>query len=127
MSAGFSFSNDTKAKMPRLAFSRMKAAVLGAEYELSVAVIGPARMRALNKRWRRKDRPTDILSFPLSRAAGEIYLCPSEAKKEALKFGRSCDNFLGFLFIHGLVHLKGCDHGPIMEGIEAKFRRKFKV
>jgi len=113
--------------MPVLVFSRMKDAVLGNKYDLSVAIVGSARMRALNKHYRGLDKPTDILSFPLSKKEGEIYICLSETKKEAEKFERTYDNFLLFLFIHGLVHLKGYDHGAIMESIEQKFRKKFGI
>jgi len=127
MSAGFDFWNETKAKMPRLAFLRIKEAVLGKRYELSVAIVGASKMRSLNKRWRDKDAPTDILSFSLSKSSGEIYLSPGEAKKEAVKFDRTYDNFILFLFIHGLVHLKGYDHGAIMESIETKFRKRFGI
>lgn len=127
MSDAFSFHNETKAKMPVLVFSRMKDAVLGNKYDLSVAIVGSARMRALNKHYRGLDKPTDILSFPLSKKEGEIYICLSETKKEAEKFERTYDNFLLFLFIHGLVHLKGYDHGAIMESIEQKFRKKFGI
>lgn len=127
MSDAFTFINETKAKMPRLAFLRMKKAVLGKKYELSVAIVGASKIRELNRRYRAIDKPTDILSFPLSKTEGEIYICPTLAKKEATKFDRLYENFLLFLFIHGLVHLKGYDHGSRMESIEARFRKKFKV
>src|ERR1035437_2893559 len=127
MSTSFDFFNDTKAKMPRLAFLGIKNAVLGKKYELSVAIVGVSKMRELNRRWRDKDKPTDILSFPLSETDGEIYINPVMAKKEAKKFNRTYDNFILFLFIHGLVHLKGYEHGVIMESIEKKFRKRFKV
>ena len=127
MSSGFDFFNETKAKIPRLAFLRIKNAILGKKYELSVAIVGADKMRELNRRWRDKNKPTDILSFPLSNKCGEIYISPDAAKKEAKKFDRECDNFILFLFIHGLVHLKGYEHGGIMESIEVKFRKKFKV
>jgi probable rRNA maturation factor len=71
--------------------------------------------------------PTDILSFPLSENEGEIYINPATARKEAKKFDRPYDNFILFLLIHGLVHLKGYEHGAIMESIETRFRKKFKV
>ena len=127
MPGGFDFSNDTKAKIPHLAFLRIKNAVLGKKYELSVAIVGTSKMRELNRRWRDKDMPTDILSFPLSEAEGEIYISPAEAKKESEKFNRPCDNFILFLLIHGLVHLKGYEHGSRMESIEKKFRKKFGI
>ncbi len=108
-------------------FEQMKTKILGKSYDLSVAFVGPARMRQLNLAYRNLDKPTDILSFPLSETEGEIYICLSEAKKEAKKFERSYENFLGFLFIHGLIHLKGFDHGSTMESIEARFRKEFGI
>ena len=127
---GFDFFNDTKAKMPlslQRTFSRMKDSVLGKKYSLSVAIVNQTKIRELNKRWREKNEPTDILSFPLSETEGEIYISPEMTKKMAHEFGRKYDNFLLFLFIHGLVHLKGYDHSAIMEDIEIKFRKKFSV
>ena len=46
-------------------------------------------------------------------------------KIEAKKFGRDYENFFGFLFIHGLVHLKGFDHGSTMEGLEDTYLQKY--
>ena len=127
MHVGFDYWNDTKAKMPRLVFLRIKNAVLGEKYELSVAVVCARKMHDLNKRWGNKDKTTDILSFPLSKDEGEIYISPAMAKKEAKNFDRPYDNFILFLFIHGLVHLKGYEHSSRMESIEVKFRKKFGI
>lgn len=109
------------------AFVSMKEAVLGKSYELSVVFASRQKIRALNHTYRGKNETTDILSFPLSAVAGEIYLNPEEAKKEAKKFGRDFDNFIDFLFIHGLVHLKGFKHGSTMEALEIKFRKQFGI
>ena len=122
-----SITNTTKAKLPRLAFSDMADAVLGKKYELSLAIVSAAHMKKLNKMHRNIDAATDILSFPLSKTDGEMYLCLTETKKEAPKFDRSYENFLAFLFIHGCVHLKGFDHSSTMERIERQFRKKFGV
>ena len=108
-------------------FEQMKIAILGKSYDLSVAFVSSTRMKELNLSYRNINKPTDILSFPLSENEGEIYICLSEARKEARKFDRSYENFLAFLFIHGLVHLKGFDHGSTMESIEARFRKKFGI
>ena len=117
----------TKGKLPRLPFASMKDAVLGKKYELSVVFVSRATMRNLNRTYREKDRATDILSFLLSDSAGEIFINLEEAKKESKKFDRDFENFLGFLFIHGLVHLKGMTHGSRMEALEAKFRKQFGI
>lgn len=119
--------NETKATLPRVAFDEIKGAVLGKAYILNVIVTSAAGMEKLNSIYRNKEEPTDILSFPLSKKEGEMYLCLPEARKEAKKFGRSYENFLSFLFIHGCVHLKGHDHGATMESIEAKLRTRFGI
>jgi len=100
---------------------------LGANYSLSFSFISPAEIKKLNLIYRGKNKATDILSFPLSKKEGEIYICKSEARREAKKFGRIYENFLKYLFIHGCVHLKGFDHSATMEGIEAKLRKQFGV
>lgn len=116
-----------KAAVPRAIFRAIAEETLGPEYELSVAFVDAKEMRRLNTIYRDKEEPTDILSFPLDGSHGEIYLCLSEAAREAPKFDRDPANFLLFLFIHGCVHLKGYDHGATMERIEARLRAKFKV
>ena len=78
-------------------------------------------------KYRIKIQSTDILSFPLNKNAGEIFLCLPEAKKEAAKFDRTFDNFVAFLFIHGLMHLKGFDHSSTMESNEEIFRKEFNI
>ena len=108
-------------------FKDMKKAILGKDYDLSFAFISAEKIKKLNKIYRNINKPTDILSFPLSKKEGEMYICLSEARKESKKFDRKYENFLHFLFIHGLVHLKGYEHGSTMENIEEKFRKKFGV
>ncbi len=123
----FNLTNTTKAKLPSLAFVEMKNAILGKKYELSVIIVGKKEIQKLNREYRDINKPTDILSFPLSDSFGEIYINPEMTKLEAKKFDRSYENFFGFLLIHGLVHLKGFDHGSTMESIETRFRKKFGI
>ena len=127
VNANFNLTNTTKAKLPSLAFADMKDAVLGKDYELSLIIVGRKEIQKLNKEYREINKPTDILSFPLSESFGEMYINPEMAKLEAKKFDRNYENFLAFLFIHGLVHLKGFDHGSTMEGMEIVFRKKFGI
>lgn len=135
-SENFSLINLTKAKLPRLAFAAMKEAVLGDKYELSVTIVSKKRIQELNRQYRNINEPTDILSFPLDEVggenghttgSGEIFINLDCAKEEAKKFERDYENFLGFLFIHGLVHLKGYDHGSTMEELERRFRGQFSI
>lgn len=105
----------------------MKDAILGKKYELSLVIVSKSEIKELNRKYKGINKPTDILSFPLSPKEGEIFINLDMAKIEAKKFNRTYENFLGFLFIHGLVHLKGFDHSSTMESIEARFRNKFGV
>lgn len=126
---GFEICNETKTNpsINGLVFAKMKEAVLGKDYDLSLVFIGKNKMKKLNKSYGGADKATDILSFPLSEKEGEIFLCEEVAAKKAPHFGRSFENFMMFLFIHGLAHLKGLAHGGKMEIEEKKFRNKFGV
>lgn len=127
MAHTFNIINETRSKLPLVDFIALKDGALGKKYNLTVIITTPARMKELNTIYRDKKQATDILSFPISKNEGEIYLCLSESRKEAPKFERSYENFIPFLFIHGCVHLLGHDHGAIMDGIEVKLRRKFDI
>lgn len=121
----FSIRNLGKGKPPRLPFSDIKKEVLGEKYELSV-IFAPKKMaQELNKAHREKDYVPNVLSFPLSKTSGEIFINLETVKKEAPLFEQTYTKFLGFIFIHGLLHLKGMDHGSTMEKYEKKFCKKF--
>ncbi len=127
MGESFTIVNRTKGKLPRLPFERMKNEALGESYELELVFLGPKEMHKINLEHHKKDKPTNILSFPLSEKSGQIFICPSYAKKEAPDFDRTFTNYIAFLFIHGVIHLKGFDHGSTMENAERKIRTKFNV
>lgn len=106
-------------------FSRIKNEILGKKYSLSVAYVDEKKSRELNKKWRKKDRATNILSFALSKNSGELILCKAVIKREAKNFGKTFSEFLGFLVIHGMLHLKGHGHSSTMERLEAKYDKKY--
>lgn len=108
-------------------FTKIKNKVLGSDYELSLVFIGKKRSQKINNQYRQKNYPTDILSFGLDKTSGEIFINPDKAKIKAKEFERTYKNYLSFLFIHGLMHLKGFDHGSRMESEEEKIRRIFKI
>ncbi len=116
-----------KSKPPTLPLEAYKNSVLGKTYDLSLVFIGKKRMRTLNRTYRQKDYPTDILSFPLDKTSGEIFINLDIARKKSKEFDRTEKNYLSFLVIHGLVHLKGFDHGSRMEREEAITRKRFNV
>lgn len=119
--------NETSTPLPPIDFNGIKNAALGKDYTLNLIITDSKKIQKLNTIYRNKEEPTDILSFPLSPTEGEIYISPVEARAEAKKFERDYDNFIAFLFIHGCTHLKGHDHGDIMESIEAKLRAQFGI
>ncbi len=118
---------ETSGKLPRLPFSRLKDAILGPAYELSVASVSASVSQKLNAHYRGKNNPTNILSFPLTKKSGELILHLPTARKEYKKFGMTYDDFLLYLVIHGMLHLKGMEHGGIMERAERKFGVLFGI
>ncbi len=84
---------------------------------LSVLVVGTARSRSLNSRYRRKDRSTNVLSFcgpgpsPDGRNyLGELVICAPVVAREALAQGKSRESHWAHMTVHGVLHLLGFDH-----------------
>ena len=125
MQGELSIINKTRGKLPGLPFAQIKEEILGKDYELSIVFVEPATSRKLNKQYRSKDKPTNILSFSLSAKTGELILCPSVIKKESKNFNRTFSDFMGFLVIHGMLHLKGYEHSSKMEREEKKYDTKY--
>lgn len=105
----------------------MTDAVLGPKYECSLVIVNPRRSRELNRIYRSKDSSTNVLSFPIDKNEGDIFIDLKKAKSECALFERSYTNFVGFLFIHALFHLKGFDHSSKMEAQERKVRKLFGI
>ncbi len=121
-----SISNMNKKGMhPRVPFLELKNAICGKKYELSIAFVDEKTSKSLNRKFRKKNKPTNILSFPISDFSGEIILCETVAKKESPKFGMPYQKFVTYLVIHGMLHLKGYAHGSTMEREELKLLKKF--
>jgi len=117
----------TAHDFPDLPYQAIKNDILGTQYQLSLAFVGGTRAQALNVAYRNKDYTPNVLSFPLDTAVGEIFITPTIAKKEAKKFDMTPDGYIGFLFVHGCLHLKGLDHGTKMESLEQKYCRKYRL
>jgi probable rRNA maturation factor len=105
----------------------MKDDVLGKGYQLSLTFVGTVRAQKLNKAYRKKSYVPNVLSFPLDAHAGEIFISPEVAKRQAPRYGMSTKGYIGYLFIHGLLHLKGLDHGDTMDKAERKYRMKYDL
>jgi len=76
---------------------------------ISIAFVGKIRIKELNRRYRRKNKATDVLSF-LYDQGGEIVLCPEVIRENSRKFGLSAKEELARSLIHGILHLLGYDH-----------------
>jgi len=87
--------------------------------DVQVTFVLDAEMRALNRRWRKKDRPTDVLSFSADegefvigddRFLGDLVISVETAARQARACGHSLVVEVGVLVCHGLCHLQGLDH-----------------
>lgn len=122
MSVIISNTTATKTNIP---FLDIKNEILGKDYKLSLSLVGEKRARQINQNSRNKDYVPNVLSFPLAKKVGEIYLTPAMAKKEAATLNHAFKKHLTFLYIHGLLHLRGLDHGTKMESLEKKYLAKY--
>jgi probable rRNA maturation factor len=98
-------------------WARAALAGLSCYSVLSVLVVGTARSRSLNSRYRRKDRSTNVLSFsgpgpsPDGRNyLGELVICAPVVAREALVQGKSRESHWAHMTVHGVLHLLGFDH-----------------
>ncbi|HSE86117.1 MAG TPA: rRNA maturation RNase YbeY [Candidatus Binatia bacterium] len=104
--------------------------------ELCLVLVGNAEIRKLNDKFRKKDYPTDVLSFPvgdeLPRAVkllGDVVISLEKAREQAKQRGRTLNEEIVTLLIHGIVHLLGYDHerspkdARLMDRLEKKIYR----
>jgi probable rRNA maturation factor len=119
--------SSTVKEYPSHPYEVAKKKILGSQYQLSLAFVGEARAKQLNQSYRKKDYAPNVLSFPLSAEQGEIIICPFTANREAHKFSLSKEGYIMYLFIHGLLHLKGYDHSDTMDKLEMKYLKFFNV
>lgn len=114
-------------RAPGLGAWLSSVAPAGARGAVTVAVVSDARVRALNHRYRRKFRVTDVLSFPSDDHGylGDIVIAAGVARRQARQAGHSLRTELRVLALHGLLHLLGYDHerdDGRMARIEARLR-----
>lgn len=82
--------------------------------EISLVIVGDARIKALNKKYRGENRITDVLAFDygrlpgdLPKRQGEIIICLPQARRQAKELGHSLKEELTTLLVHGILHLAG--------------------
>lgn len=140
-----------RAWLGRTAEAVLSAARAGAA-ELSLVLVSDRRMRALNRRYRNKDRPTDVLAFPMyekwgqatflrSRRnifggqksslspflLGDVVISMPIAKRQAAVLGHSLRDEVARLLVHGVLHLLGYDHERSARDASAMARKEKAV
>jgi probable rRNA maturation factor len=111
-------------------------ATSGRPVEISVCLTSDDHVRALNAKWRGKDKPTNVLSFPMAEAydlqdenvaekellLGDIILAHGVCESEAGEKGVSFEDHTAHLIVHGTLHLLGYDHVSESEAVEMEGR-----
>ncbi len=81
---------------------------------MQIVFVSQEEIHRLNLTYRQIDRPTDVLSFPNDdledKSLGDIFISIEQAMKQAEDYGHGLDREMGFLAVHGYLHLKGYDH-----------------
>ncbi len=104
-----------------LAEGVLEAEAVPSTVELSMLFVDEEAMAQLNQRFRGKEGPTDVLSFPLDEPGddspwqapsllGDVVICPTVARRNAAEHRRSYEDELALLVVHGTLHLLGMDH-----------------
>jgi len=96
---------------------------------VTIALVSDRKVRTLNRDYRRKDAPTDVLSFPAEepRELGDVVIAAGVARRQARRAGHPLQTEIRVLALHGLLHLLGYDHETDdgrMARIEARLRRR---
>ena len=120
----------TEARLQRFLSVACRAVRLNGD--VSVLLTSNREMRSLNRRFRGKDKPTDVISFPAmdavcSKFAGDLAISIDMAAANACLLGHSTEDELRVLMLHGLLHLAGYDHesdNGEMARKEARLRKR---
>jgi probable rRNA maturation factor len=117
-----------RARLRRVLTAAARA--LRVEGEVSLVLTGDRSLRTLNARYRGKDKPTDVLSFPADggeAGLGDIVISVETAARNARSLGRTLPRELDVLALHGFLHVLGYDHETddgTMDRLEARLRRR---
>jgi len=110
-----------RTRFDQLCLARLAQAVLSSvgekKADIGILLVGDRSMRRLNRDYRKKNRTTDVLAFPMregpgpsSALMGDVVISVPTAAQQARQLGRSLDEELTILLVHGILHLCGYDH-----------------
>jgi len=137
----FGFDNETKIKIGAAFFKKyveklykvMKKDIdkklLKRDGTIDLVLVGDKKIQAMNKEYRKKDKPTDVISFAYLEVTeyeheegdiivGDIFISMDTAKRQAKEKGHDLKKELAILFVHGLLHCMGLDHNTDKEEAE---------
>lgn len=126
--------NDTRNRLPGKMIRELFDIVVAGEAEsdwqatINIVFVGDRRMQSLNKKHRKVNRPTDVLSFNLDRPEnkgrvyGEVYVSCDTARRQAREYGVTIVDEYARLACHGLLHLFGFDHKKNSDAIVMRER-----
>lgn len=109
--------------------------ILGEKGELSVLFVGDERMAELNRNWRGRSGPTDVLAFAQREGPalgeegllGDVVICVPTAQRQAAERGHGIDREIEELLVHGILHLLGYDHEISADEARRMFAKQAEV
>lgn len=108
-------------------FKKWVRAALQTDAEITIRIVDTVEGQALNRDYRSKDYPTNVLTFPLNEnpLMGDIVLCAPVVAQEAVEQDKTLEAHYAHLTVHGVLHLQGYDHeidaaAEIMEALETQ-------
>ncbi len=122
----------------QLFYERVRSELGFAPESVTIQLISDENMAQLNEAFRKKQGPTDVLSFPANGARpargndyiGDIAISPETARRNARRYSRSLPVEMRILILHGMIHLAGFDHETDhgeMERLERRLRKRLRV
>jgi probable rRNA maturation factor len=125
--SGASTHGLTPAQIQR--FARRAQTLAKVKGEVDILISSNMRLRDLNRRFRHKNKPTDVLSFPRP-SGGDIAISADIALENAHRYGHGMAEELKILVLHGMLHLAGYDHesdNGRMARVETRLRSQLKL
>lgn len=130
-------STAVRALIRKAAAETLREEAFSRPVEISVSFVSMEEIHALNLEFRGKDKPTDVLSFPMAEGdeagdidpgngavlLGDIVICAQKAVSQAAEYGHSPEREFAFLAVHSILHLLGYDH-ETSEADEAYMKEK---
>ena len=126
---------DSAVKTELTRFARRARQLAGLSGDVAILITGNRQLRSLNRRFRHKDKATDVLSFPRASevgedAGGDIAISADIAEENAERYGHKIVDELKILVLHGMLHLAGHDHeadNGEMAALELTLRARLKL